>query len=355
MASFLRKYAVRTMAIGVSLGSLAGVVAAVIEERTIVTIAAAVTVLLVAGLILAVSRRQQRAVNTASVATQKVIADLYERLAHERVQRGDIEGLRAALARVEEAQEQNESTLAGTSAALVRTEGMLGALTESVAGLSTETGKTARAAARLHREILTDAQGLYQLMQRYQPTEPLPIVGGWAMDPTGLLWLTRHIHKAQPDLVVECGSGTSTLWCAMALRETGQGKLVALEHQPEFAQRTRDLLSEHGLLEWAEVVDAPLVETETPRGTFPWYDTAGLELDGIGALIVDGPPESTGKLARYPALPAMMEKLTSGATVVVDDMHRADERECVDLWAATYPEITQRREINRYISVLNWR
>ena len=133
--------------------------------------------------------------------------------------------------------------------------------------------------SELHGSLLNDLQALEQLIARYEPTATLPLVAGWAMSPTGLIWLVDQIERARPSLVVECGSGTSTLWMSLALRRAGTGRLVALEHVEEYAQQTRQLLERHGVADWAEVRHAPLTATNTPRGSFPWYELDAAHAD----------------------------------------------------------------------------
>lgn len=57
------------------------------------------------------------------------------------------------------------------------------------------------------------------------------------------------------------------------------------------------------------------------------------DISNVDLLVIDGPPEATGNWARYPALPLLREKLRSGAVVVLDDTHRADERAILEAWA----------------------
>jgi hypothetical protein len=194
--------------------------------------------------------------------------------------------------------------------------------------------KISQQIAQLRGSLLNELQALEQLMARYEPAGPLPPVTGWAMNPTGLMLLADHIERTRPSLVVECGSGTSTLWMSLALRQTGRGRLVALEHLPEFAEQTRSLLDRHGLSEWAEVRHVPLAQIATPRGEFAWYDIDPAALSGIGLLLVDGPPGMTGPHARYPALPVLGAGLLPDATIVLDDAERSDEREIVAWWLA---------------------
>jgi len=185
---------------------------------------------------------------------------------------------------------------------------------------------------RLPGHLLTEVQALDQLLSRYSPRSPLPVVGGWAVSPTGLLWLVDFVDRVRPDLVVECGSGTSTLWLAQSMREHGRGRVVAIEHQSVFAEKTRAMLRDHGLADWAEVRFAPLTEVATPRGTFPWYDVDPDTLGEIDLLLVDGPPAATGPEARYPALPILSGRLSAGAHILVDDARREGEKTAIARW-----------------------
>ncbi|WP_265521802.1 O-methyltransferase [Oerskovia flava] len=191
----------------------------------------------------------------------------------------------------------------------------------------------------LDGHLLTDVQALDQLRARYSPRAALPRVAGWALSPSALLYLLETIESRGPGLVVECGSGTSTLWMSYALKESGGGRLIALEHDATYVEKTRQLLAEHGLSEWAEVRHAPLVSTPTPRGDFPWYDVDPSSLGPIDLLLVDGPPQATGRHARYPAMPVLHDTLVPGALVVLDDVMRKDEREAMSYWLEEHRDL----------------
>jgi predicted O-methyltransferase YrrM len=144
----------------------------------------------------------------------------------------------------------------------------------------------------------------------------------------------------RPSLVVECGSGASTLWLALALRRFGiDGRIVALDHDPVFAGKTRDFLARHGVSDLAEVRDAPLEDFSLADGTYSWYARRAWEdLTGIDLLFVDGPPAATGSKARYPALPLLREALNPAAAVVLDDLVVPDMQETLRLWLDACPE-----------------
>jgi predicted O-methyltransferase YrrM len=160
----------------------------------------------------------------------------------------------------------------------------------------------------------------------------LPFSSG-AMRASGLVHLCNHVFHTAPDAVVECGSGTSTVVLARLLAQRGHGRLVALEHDPGWAAAITRQLEAEGLAAVARVVLAPLQDG--------WYAAAGIdELPArIDLLVVDGPPADTPELAhaRHPALGRLEPRLGPTATVVLDDIGRAGEREVLRRWEAETP------------------
>lgn len=172
--------------------------------------------------------------------------------------------------------------------------------------------------------------------QLIQNDLPMPVIGAnWAVTaPTVLFIIDEILGGERRRHILECGSGASTVWAAAALRQRAEGHVVALEHDRDFAEQTRRSLRTHELEDWATVIDAPLVEQDIPGlGKRLWYDLSALgESDRFDLLFVDGPPGSTGRLARYPALPRLLPWLSSGATIVADDTDRAAEKRMVNMW-----------------------
>jgi predicted O-methyltransferase YrrM len=171
---------------------------------------------------------------------------------------------------------------------------------------------------------------------------PLPPSRGWAASPDLLLAYVGEILSHKPDLVVECGSGLSTLWAALALETIGgQGRVVALEHDAAYGEQTRVTLARHGVAHRADVRHAPIGEVELPGGRAqPWYDlAAAADLDGIGVLLVDGPIGALGPQARYPAMPLLRDRMAAGAVVILDDASRPEEQEVLKHWLADQPEL----------------
>jgi predicted O-methyltransferase YrrM len=199
---------------------------------------------------------------------------------------------------------------------------------------------------RLEFEPVRQVEALLQPRRRIEPRAPLPGSGGWALEPVSLLWLTHLVVAQRPSLVVECGSGTSTIWLGYALQMTGGGQVVALEHDAHFREITEAAIQEHALQSVAEVRDAPLEKLEIAGEVFAWYSPNALErLNQVDLLLIDGPPNNTGPMARYPAIPVFASRLSRGAVVVIDDAYRESDADAVARWIHEYPHLVPRDSV----------
>ena len=193
----------------------------------------------------------------------------------------------------------------------------------------------------LRYEVLNDALAMEDVRKRFDQRAAAPLMSGWSLEPSTLLRLLEFVERVSPRLVVECGSGVSTVWLAYAMGKYG-GRVIALEHHADFAAETRAELARHGLSEVADVRHAPLESFDLQGGAFQWYAREAWEgLREVELLLVDGPPKATGPLARYPALPLLAGSLASNATIVLDDMHRPEEREALERWIDAFPQISK--------------
>jgi predicted O-methyltransferase YrrM len=148
-------------------------------------------------------------------------------------------------------------------------------------------------------------------------------------------FLFHLIRRHRPKLVMELGSGSSTVLFAAALRANGSGRLISIEHDPAHAERTRTLLEQAELSDRAELLLAPLSDLQLGDRSFHWYGLGSLLerlTDKIDFLFVDGPPGKEQPLSRYPALPMLARHLSPRALVFVDDGAREDETLMVKLW-----------------------
>ena len=62
--------------------------------------------------------------------------------------------------------------------------------------------------------------------------------------------------------------------------------------------------------------------------------------DGIDLLLIDGPPGYGDGMShsRYPAMPALADRMAPNAMVFLDDADREPEREIVARWSEALPE-----------------
>jgi hypothetical protein len=176
---------------------------------------------------------------------------------------------------------------------------------------------------------------------------PLPPMGGYALGADLAVELVTHVLAERPSLVAELGSGVSTLVTAYALEVAGGGRLVSIEHDLEWVEITRRRLALHGFPRAGvevEVRHAPLAPLAGCAPATRWYDLAAVEdLHDIGLLTIDGPPNDSGELARYPALSRLADRLADAATIVIDDAARIPETTAIERWEAEHRELTVRR------------
>lgn len=183
----------------------------------------------------------------------------------------------------------------------------------------------------LRKRVVSDVAALLTLHDEGSRAL-LPVPSKWSMTPQVLEYLLRTIRTRDVRTVVELGSGTSTAWLASAVAGRPHARLVCFEHDDHFALLTLQQLEAVELGDAVDMRCRPLAPVDIEGETFLWYQ--GFEdLSDIDLLIVDGPPGDTGPRARYPALPLLLEKMSVGGVVVLDDANRDDEISIIDRWS----------------------
>ncbi|MCU0726250.1 MAG: class I SAM-dependent methyltransferase [Planctomycetes bacterium] len=171
----------------------------------------------------------------------------------------------------------------------------------------------------------------------------VPPLRSWAISPDLGWHLVKTILETKPRLVVELGSGASTILIGKALRRVGAGRLVSIEHEAAYAVDTWWFVEQHGLTDLVEVREAPLEPVEVAGRRFSWYRTDSIEdLRDIDLLLIDGPPWLVGKGARLPALPQLGHRLAKGVRVILDDTDHPEMRLAIEAWRAEFPSIRTR-------------
>lgn len=192
---------------------------------------------------------------------------------------------------------------------------------------------------RVHREH-QETQDFAQLLALTQPRLPLPARTSWSIKPDLCNLLFETVSSERPALIVEAGSGLSTLVMAMALKQGKiAGKILSLEASREYAEATVALLRRHGVSDYAQVIHAPLEDCLVGGETLAWYSLNRVCFPvPVDLVFVDGPVTRSWK-SRYPALPLLLPKLRDGASFVLDDGSRKEERLMIDHWRKLYPTL----------------
>ena len=196
-----------------------------------------------------------------------------------------------------------------------------------------EIQKSALDGKKLSMTAYRQNEAYIQLTNLLQFKSAIPSTRSWAASPDLLLLISETVKKNRPSLVVELGSGISTLVTA----KSGARKVISIDNSEEYGGKTRELLKEHKV-RGVEIRIAPL---RPYANGFEWYDTATIkDLKKIDLLIVDGPPGSKNPEARYPALKEFKDKLSARAVVIIDDVKRDGERKLAEDFAKSLPNHT---------------
>lgn len=195
-------------------------------------------------------------------------------------------------------------------------------------------------------------------LQSYFATGELPNINterhSWPVSPDFALYLVELIETNNYDLIIEFGSGISTVIMAKTLAKMADRResktataLVSFDHLEQYYLQTIAQLKQAELHDKVQLELAPLQAYTASNGnTYPYYSChdslaklaqqyppAGKRL----LVLVDGPPAATGKHARYPAAPSVL-KYFKGANIdlLLDDYIRDDEKEIAALWQTEF-------------------
>lgn len=159
----------------------------------------------------------------------------------------------------------------------------------------------------------------------------------WTASPDFLFELVQSLEEHKCSKILEVSSGLSTLVCAKWVQnQTVESSVTSIESSKYYLEKTAKSIDNEGLSQFSRLIHAPISEKS---GVF-WHDSEVLDrqLDGpYDCLIVDGPPATENKLARFPALDVLMPHLADSCLIILDDYNRPGEREIVRLWLKTYP------------------
>jgi len=230
-------------------------------------------------------------------------------------------------------------------AALVRQQA------EAIQDLKTHLSK------QIKREIANTNQRLeaHQALQVLIGDLPAPL-HGWPISPDFALQLVRLIPDHSYDLIIEFGSGTSTLLCLRILEQfnlysadqaASPHRLITFEHLNTYHQKTTDLVDTCSNRPLLDLRLSPLEPWEDATGSYSYYAGTAAIGEAIQAVassvgrplkllvVIDGPPGATCHWARYPAVPIVLDAASCtdvSIDFLLDDVIRADEKEMTLAW-----------------------
>lgn len=196
-------------------------------------------------------------------------------------------------------------------------------------------------------DVVMEIAAMSSLRERAPKIGVSPPMTRFSMEPSAILAVVENVVETGPGLIVELGSGASTIWIAGALAHLGRGRLISYDHDPHYLSQTKAWLRANGLEDW---VDLRLAEIK-PRiledgAEVCWYDIAQHEVEeGIEILLVDGPPQGIGTAARLPALQHFRSRFAVGARIFVDDATRGEEKSMVEQWRGSEPRLSKPRVV----------
>ncbi|MCF8369837.1 MAG: class I SAM-dependent methyltransferase [Bacteroidales bacterium] len=200
--------------------------------------------------------------------------------------------------------------------------------------------KTEKKSLEISNEISASYHQVESLFSIYSALEIdniLPPFRGWAISPDFAALILSKMKEKNPEYVLECGSGISTILIAYFMKNNKRGHLYSFEHNKQYAKATQKRLKKHGLEKYATILDTELIDHTINDNSWKWYDAKQLKQDlKFDLVMIDGPPYQLQEKARYPALPLLDNYLNPGAVILVDDCSREQDNEVINDWISEF-------------------
>lgn len=236
----------------------------------------------------------------------------------------------------------------------LQTEKLLNAMTEQNRQMTRLQRHVEESVGREVGNAVRQLEAHARIQRFLGPDQQMPELHGWPISADFGALLLDLLERHDYDLVLEFGSGASTVLMAASAKRHAAARaarglpptaLLALEHLPEYHAQTASMLQASGLEALARLALAPIRPFTTADGqTFPYYDARDAVAEVVRSLgrpatalkvllMVDGPPSATGPRARYPALPLALEFLAGARLdILLDDYRRDDEKQVAQAW-----------------------
>ena len=184
---------------------------------------------------------------------------------------------------------------------------------------------------------IRDTKSLQQLMPLYGDYLPW---SGASIRPSTLVYILNDIMINDRKVIVECGSGVSTLFIARYIQKMGREiSFYTIDHESHWLDIIHEELNKQDLIEFVQTIHAPLVhDSMCWNNEHKWYDMKvigeSFNETNIDLLIVDGPPANQRgqKFSRFPTVPYFNSWLKNNYKVILDDAGRPAENKISKEW-----------------------
>lgn len=165
-------------------------------------------------------------------------------------------------------------------------------------------------------------------------------LGDSSMTVETLDFIEKYIKRLRPILVLEFGSGISTVCITQYMKELHASEnppfVISVEEDASYAEATREMLAVNNLSQYAIVVHSPvtlqkIAGMETSCYCFPAdFEKTVLNDRKPELVIIDGP--SGGGNVRFGTLPLVKNWVAPSTTFILDDALRDWELTVSEYW-----------------------
>ena len=159
----------------------------------------------------------------------------------------------------------------------------------------------------------------------------------FALAPSALLSVLNDVLINNRRIILELGSGYSSVYLAMALKNSS-GRIITVDSNEAWLDQVMARATAAGVADRICPVLAPLTPIAGRDGA-QWYDVKSIKkaLDGdrVGLLLGDGPVALSKalKYARAPAVPMLKDVLNDRYAIFLDDIHRLSHAKIASDWS----------------------
>ena len=172
--------------------------------------------------------------------------------------------------------------------------------------------------------------GFYRLLRARQSPEVPCDPDGYGMAEDSARYLRKLCEENAPRRVVEIGTGPGVSHSVLAKWCPREAVIWSIDHVQEWQEEARKRLLRLGISSpEIRYIATDIVDVSFEGKTVATYDPSALLKipGGIDLLLVDG-------YSRGPMLGAFLDRLSPGATILLDDLRRPSEREAMAAWTS---------------------